>query len=36
VGQEQNIFDSVRSWAWTSIPMTVSYSVRVLTAMGRL
>jgi hypothetical protein len=33
VGQPQNIFDSVRSWAWTSMPMTVSYSVRVLTAM---
>ena len=24
VGQAQNIFDSVRSCAWTSIPMTVS------------
>ena len=24
VGQGQNIFDSVRSWAWTSMPMTVS------------
>jgi hypothetical protein len=26
VGQAQNIFDSVRSWACTSMPMTVSYS----------
>ena len=34
VGQLQNIFESVRSCAWTSIPMTVSYSVRgVVTAM---
>ena len=24
VEQAQNILDSVRSWAWTSIPMTVS------------
>ena len=24
VGQLQNIFDSVFSWAWTSMPMTVS------------
>jgi hypothetical protein len=31
VGHEQNIFDSVRSWAWTSIPMTVSYVVSALT-----
>src|SRR5688572_5332955 len=31
VGQVQNIFDSVRSCAWTSIPMTVSYFVPVLT-----
>jgi hypothetical protein len=36
VGQEQNILESVRSWAWTSIPMTVSYRVAVLRAMGRL
>jgi hypothetical protein len=39
VGQAQNIFDWVRSWAWTSIPMIVSYvvlvplPVPVLTAM---
>ncbi len=24
VGQRQNIFEAVRSWAWTSIPITVS------------
>jgi hypothetical protein len=34
VEHEQNIFDSVRSWACTSIPMTVSYVVA--TAMRRL
>ena len=34
VGQRQNIFDSVRSWACTSIPMIVSYVVA--TAMRRL
>jgi hypothetical protein len=34
VGHEQNIFDSVRSWACTSIPMTVSYVVA--TAMSGL
>ena len=33
LGQSQNIFESVRSWAWTSMPMTVSYSIRVVTAM---
>jgi hypothetical protein len=33
-GHEQNIFDAVRSWACTSIPMIVSY--RVLTAMPGL
>src|SRR4026208_877734 len=33
VAQSQNIFDSVRSCAWTSMPMTVSYSIRVVTAM---
>jgi hypothetical protein len=31
VGQEQNIFDSVFSWAWTSMPMTVSYWVGAAT-----
>ncbi len=31
VGQPQNILDSVRSCAWTSIPMIVSYWV--VTAM---
>jgi hypothetical protein len=30
VGQAQNIFDWVRSWAWTSIPMIVSYLVLVV------
>jgi hypothetical protein len=29
VGHEQNIFDSVFSWAWTSRPMTVSYRVPI-------
>jgi hypothetical protein len=24
VRQRQNIFEAVRSWAWTSIPITVS------------
>ena len=24
VGQAQNIFEAVRSWAWTSMPMIVS------------
>ena len=33
VGQPQNIFEAVRSWAWTSIPMTVSYRVAASTAM---
>ncbi len=34
VGQEQNIFDSVRNCAWTSTPMTVSYPVRASTDMS--
>ena len=34
VGHEQNILESVRSCACTSIPMTVSYCV--LTATARL
>ena len=27
VEHEQNIFDAVRSWQWTSMPMTASYRV---------
>jgi hypothetical protein len=34
VGHAQNIFDAVRSWACTSIPMTVSY--RIPTAMAAI
>ena len=34
VAQAQNIFESVLSWACTSMPMTVSYFVRVSTAMA--
>jgi hypothetical protein len=34
VAQEQNILDSVRSWACTSIPMIVSYLAPI--AMRRL
>jgi len=32
VWQRQNIFEAVRSWAWTSIPMTVSYAIPLATA----
>jgi hypothetical protein len=33
VEQAQNIFDAVRSWQWTSIPMTASYRSRAAAPM---
>jgi hypothetical protein len=32
VEHAQNIFDAVRSWQWTSIPMTASYRSRAVVA----
>ena len=32
VRQRQNILEAVRSWAWTSIPMTVSSALPMATA----
>ena len=34
VEQAQNIFDSVRSWQWTSTPMTASYRSRALVVVA--
>jgi hypothetical protein len=36
VGQSQNIFEAVLSWAWTSIPITVSNLVLTCVATARL
>jgi hypothetical protein len=36
VGQSQNIFEAVRSWACTSMPMTVSYLVLTRADTARL
>src|SRR4026208_1276270 len=34
VEQPQNIFEAVRSWQWTSMPMTASYRSRAEAAAG--